>query len=246
MITQYVDVGESQDTVREISAILSRPTIYDTPPVLSLTNGFLSDRLEYSTLNEEYVVEKIIRDYQQRKQSEANLWRVGASVAATLLGLGDGFQFTDFIGGVVAGGVASNIIKGIQDLDGNQLKELGLEWVHSPVSYLYHQKRHRGHAVRRLIVITPHSISGVPCAAFAIQFPDGYVGYLGMPPSSMGFAGQFCMDGAGFNTDWVKHQDCLAELPRDNGRSLPVELWRNDQDDALFVVPYKAPHHSFY
>ncbi len=263
-----------QDWVKEIVAILSKPTIYNTPPVFSLNHGLLYDQLAYRTINEEYVVQKIIQNYQhhqQKKKEEATAWRVGVGIAATLLGLGNGFQLGDLLGGVVAGNLAGKIADSIHDLDGLQRKELGLEILNSPESYLYHQKRHRGHAVRRMLTITHHSNTGEPCTAFAVQFPDGYVAYLvglekdsvfaqqdvgrtqraidkdlvGLEKDSV-FAGQFCVSGFGFDIDWVQRRTCLAELPTNASIRLPIELWHNDQGNSVMAIPYKAPHHSIY
>ena len=168
-----------------------------------------------------------------------------------VLGLGNGFQISDLISGAVVGSLAGRVINGIQELDNNQLRELGLEWVNQPTSYLYHQKRHRGHAVRRLIIIDSHPQTSLPCTTFAVQFADGYVAQLGLIPVNSFFAGinigsQFGLTGYGFDPDWVQCRTTLAELPSDTGTMMPIELWHNSRDKFVTVIPYKAPHHSLY
>lgn len=75
---------------------------------------------------------------------------------------------------------AGGISTAVQDLDNNQLKEFGLEWVNTPQSYICHKKRHRGDAVRRILIVIPHPDTNQPCTACAAQFPDGYIAILSL------------------------------------------------------------------
>lgn len=224
--------------------VLSQPTLYGTDAVLSTKNGIITSEIGFNTLDEEYVIQKIMHDYQEKKKQEASLWRLGGAIAGGLLGLQDGFQLLDIFNTATSSMVAGSVATAIQSLDGDQLKELGLEWIRTPESYFYHRKRHRGDAARRILLIIPHPNTGQPCTAFAVQFPDGYVATLALIEGINSTV--FAVSGMGFDTDWVEHKINLGVLPTDHGVKLPVELWHNDNGDSMVAIPYRTPHQSIY
>jgi hypothetical protein len=224
--------------------VLSQPTLYGTKAVFSIENGIITSEIGYNTLNEEYVIQKLIHKHQEKKKQEASLWRLGGAIVGGFLGLQDGFQLLDMFTTAASSVVAGSVATAIQDLDGDQLKELGLEWVNTPQSYVYHRKRHRGDAARRILLIIPHPDTGEPCTTFAVQFPDGYVAKLALikdVDSSI-----FMVSGMGFDTDWVEHKIDIGVLPTDRGVKLPVELWQNDNGVSMVAIPYRAPHQFMY
>jgi hypothetical protein len=119
-----------------------------------------------------------------------------------------------------------------------------LEWINTSESYIYHRRRHRGDALRRLILITPDSQTGQPRTTFAIQFPDGYVAHLAILESGTHF--MFALAGSGFDTDWIQEKKVLGHIPTDVGISLPAELWHNPNYKSLVAIPYRTPHNSLY
>lgn len=224
--------------------VLSQPTLYGTDAVFSMENGILTSEIGFNTLNEEYVIQKLIHDHQEKKKQEASLWRLGGAIVGSFLGLQDGFQLLDILTTATSSVIAGNVATAIQSLDGDQLKELGLEWVNTPESYLYHRKRHRGDAARRILLIIPHPHTGQPCTAFAVQFPDGYVATLALIKGID--SSVFAVSGMGFDTDWVEHKIDIGILPTDHGVKLPVELWHNDNGTSMVAIPYRTPHQSIY
>ncbi|BAY23693.1 hypothetical protein NIES2100_34850 [Calothrix sp. NIES-2100] len=250
-MAQYVqDSTYSQDKIRKLFPILGQSTVYGTLPVINRHGALLSQLIGYATVNEEYIVQKIISDHQEKKKAEAAAWRLGVGLLTTFMGLGDGFQLGDALGGFAAGMIAGKVSDALQDLDGQQLKELGLEWVNDPRSYLYHRKRHRGDAVRRLLMLLPHPQTAVPCTYFGIQFADGYVAYLSLMPQQSDSAspanGLFCTNGSGFEADMLPKRQTLGMIICDSGQQLPVEFWSNGSSKSIVAIPYKAPHHSIY
>jgi hypothetical protein len=227
-----------------IIQVLSQPTLYGTGAVLSMQRGIITAEIGYSTINEEYVIQKLIQDHQEKKKQETALWRLGGAIAGAFLGLQDGFQVMDIFTTAASSAVAGGISNAMQDLDTNQLKELGLEWVNTPQSYIYHKKRHRGDAIRRILLVIPHPETNQPCTAFAAQFPDGYIAILSLTPNFD--SPMFAVSGTGFDTDWVEHKVNLGVLPTDYGVKLPVELWHNDNGTSMVAIPYRTPHHSMY
>jgi hypothetical protein len=250
-MVQYIeDSAYSDDKIRKLFPILGQSTVYGTLPVINRHGVLLSELMGYATLNEEYVVQKVISDHQAKKKAEAAAWRLLGGLVGTFMGLGDGFQLADALGGFAAGMIAGKISDALQELDDQQLKELGLEWVNDPKSYLYHRKRHRGDAVRRLLMLLPHPQTGVPCTSFGIQFPDGYVAYLSLIPqqnnSEYPINQLFCTSGSGFEADLLPHRQSLGMISCDSKQKLPVEFWSNGSSNYVVVIPYKAPHHSIY
>lgn len=237
----------SKDAVRKLFPLLAQSTVYGTSPVVDRHGVLLSEILGYSTFNEEYVIKKIIADHQAKKKREAFAWRVGVGLLTTFIGIEDGFDLGDTLSGVFAGGLVANQL---QDMDNRQLQELNLEWVNDPNSYLYHRKRHRGDAVRRLIMVTHDPQTGVPCTSFGVQFPDGYVAHLTFKTQHNEFNystdGLFCMGGSGFDADLYPRRKTLGQIACDSGQQLPVEFWSNGYSNSLVVIPHKAPHYSLY
>lgn len=232
------------NAIEPVTQVLSQRTIYETPAVFSPNQGLLTSQLNFQTLNEDYVIQRIIQDHQAKKSQEQSLWRIGGAIAGLFLGLGDGFQIGDAIGAAVGSTLGGGISNELQRADDAKLKELGLEWMNTPESYVYHRKRHRGDAVRRLLLIMPHPKTNNPCTVFGIQFPDGYVAHLAILQSS----GQqmFAMQGSGFDTDWIQGKKSLGFLPTDMGISLPVELWHSPSQGSLVAIPYRTPHQCIY
>lgn len=104
LIVQHIESSTcSEDVVRKLFPVLAQSTVYGTPPVIDRRGVLLSGILGYPTLNEEYVVQKVIADYQAKKKVEAAAWRLGIGLFATLIGMGDGFQLGDAVGGFAAG-----------------------------------------------------------------------------------------------------------------------------------------------
>jgi hypothetical protein len=251
LMVRYIESSTcSEDTVRKLFPVLAQSTVYGTPPVIDRRGVLLSEMLGYSTLNEEYVVQKVISDYQARKKTEAAAWRLGVGLLTTLMGMGDGFQLGDAVGGFAAGMIAGKVSDALQDMDSRQLQELGLEWVNDPSSYLYHRKRHRGDAVRRLLMLLPHPQTGVPCTFFGVQFPDGYIAHLTFMPQqsevNSPINGVFCMSGGGFDAELLPQRQTLGKIACDSGQQLPVEFWTDESSNHFVVIPHKAPHHSLY
>ena len=240
----------SKDAVRKLFPVLAQSTVYGTPPVVDRHGVLLSEILGYSTFNEEYVINKIIFDFQAKKKREAAAWRLGVGLLATFMGMGDGFQLTDALGGFTAGMIGGKVSDVLQDMDNRQLQELNLEWVNDPNSYLYHRKRHRGDAVRRLLMLLPHPQTGVPCTFFGVQFPDGYVAHLTfkLQHNELNYStdGLFRMSDSGFDADLYPRRKTLGEIACDSGQQLPVEFWSNGYSNSLVVIPHKAPHYSLY
>lgn len=227
-----------------VAQVLAKSTVYQTPAVFSRTQGLLTSQIHFQTVNEEYVIQRIMHNYQTKKSQEQTLWRIGGAIAGLCLGLGDGFQLGDLFGAAIGSTATSCISNELQKADEAKLRELGLEWVNTPESYIYHRKRHRGDAVRRLLLIMPHPTTGEPCTVFGVQFPDGYVAHLALYESLE--QPIFAMLGSGFDTDWVQEKLSLGFLPTDVGMSLPVELWRSANQRPLVVIPYRTPHHCLY
>ncbi|KAB8319579.1 hypothetical protein SD81_012185 [Tolypothrix campylonemoides VB511288] len=250
MVQYAKDSTYSEDTIRKLFPILAQSTEYGTLPVINRDGVLLSELIGYATLNEEYVVQKVISDYQAKKKAEAAAWRLGVGLLTTFMGLGNGFQLWDALHGFTAGMIAGKVSDALQELDGQQLKELGLEWVNNPSSYLYHRKRHRGDAVRRLLMLLPHPQTGVRCTSFGIQFPDGYVAHLSFMPQQGNSAspvnGLFCTSSNGFDAELLSHRQLLGMIICDSGQQLPVEFWSDGSSNSLVAIPYKAPHHSIY
>lgn len=241
----------SEDAVRKLFPVLAQSTVYGTSPVIDRRGVLVSEILGYPTLNEEYVVQKVIADYQAKKKAEAAAWRLGVGLLTTLMGMGDGFHLGDAVGGFAAGMIAGKVSDALQEMDGRQLQELGLEWVNDPSSYLYHRKRHRGDAVRRLLMLLPHPQTGVPCTCFGVQFSDGYVAHLAFMPqqsevNSSSINGTFCMSGSGFEAELLPQRQTLGKIACDSGQQLPVEFWSDGFSNRLVAIPHKAPHHSLY
>lgn len=240
----------SEDAVRQLFPVLAQSTVYGTPPVVDRHGVLLSEMLSYTTLNEEYVVQKTIANHQAKKKAEATAWRLGVGILGTLMGMGDGFQIGDAIGGLALGAIAGKVSDALQEGDELKLQEFGLEWVNDPSSYLYHRKRHRGDAVRRLLMLLPHPQTGVPCTFFGVQFPDGYVAHLAFVPQqsevNSPVNGMFCMTDCGFGAELLPQKQILGEIACNSGQKLPVEFWTNGSSDHLVVIPHKAPHHSLY
>ncbi|MEB3226347.1 MAG: hypothetical protein VKJ86_11160 [Synechococcus sp.] len=231
--------------IESIVQVLSEMTLYETPGVFSRYQGLLSSQINYPTVNEDAVIQRIIYEYQQQKAREQSLWRIGGAIAGLCLGLGDGLQFGDFLGAAVGSAMTGGIATQLNQLNDAQLKEYQLEWVNTPESYCYHRKRHRGEAVRRLLMIDRHPQTGRPCTVFGVQFPDGYVAHLGKVEGAT--TPVFGINGSGFDTDWVMEKQQLGMIPTDIGRNLPVELWSNPrQNQHLVAIPYNAPHQYVY
>lgn len=242
--------NNENEAIRKLFPVLAQSTVYGTSPVINRNGVLLSDILGYTTLNEEYIVQKIIADHQAKKKFEASAWRIGVGLLTTCMGLGDGFQLQDALGGLAAGMLAGRVSDSLQEMDNRQLQELGLEWVNNPCTYMYHRKRHRGDSVRRLLMILPHPHTGSPCTSFGVQFPDGYVAHLGFTPQEnegdcLGNR-TFCMSDVGFDAELLPQRQVLGKITCDSGQQLPVEFWANESNDRLVVIPYKAPHHSLY
>lgn len=240
----------SEDTVKKLFPVLAQSTIYGTPPVINRCGVLLSDTLGYSTFNEEYVIQKIISDYQVKKKRETITWSLGIGLLTTLIGVGDGFDLGDICSGFTAGIIGGRVSDALQEMDNRQLQELGLEWVNNPNSYLYHRKRHRGDAVRRLLMLLPHPQTGVPCTSFGVQFPDGYVAHLTFKPQNNEFNystdGLFRLNGSGFDAELYPQRKTLGKIACDSGQQLPVEFWTNGSNNHVIVIPHKAPHYSLY
>jgi hypothetical protein len=232
------------NAIEPVAQVLSCPTVYKTPAVFSRSQGLLSSQINFQTINEEYVIQRIMQEHQAKRSQEQSLWRIGGAIAGLCLGLGDGFQMGDLLGSLFGATASATIGNELQKGDDAKLQELGLEWVNTPESYLYHRKRHRGDALRRLLLIHPHPHTGQPCTVFGVQFPDGYVAHLSLCTSFE--QPMFAMQGSGFDTDWVQEKCPLGFLPTDVGLSLPVELWRNVQGLSVVAIPYRAPHHCLY
>jgi len=240
----------SEDVARQLFPVLAQSTVYGTPPVIDQHGVLLLEILGYPTLNEEYVIQKVIADYQAKKKAEASAWRLGVGLFATLMGMGDGFQLVDAVGGFAAGMIAGKISDALQEMDSRQLQELGLEWVNDPSSYLYHRKRHRGDAVRRLLMLLPHPQTGVLCTSFGVQFSDGYVAHLTFMPQpsevNSPINGMFCMTDCGFEAELLPQRQTLGKIACNSGQQLPVEFWTDGFSNDLVAIPHKAPHHSLY
>lgn len=229
--------------LKPIISVLNQQTIYQTPPVFNPNQGILSAMINFPTLNEELVIQRIIQNHQAKKAQENSLWRIGGAVLGLCLGLGDGFQVGDLLGTVVGSTLGGGISNELQRADEATLRELNLEWVNSPDSYIYHRKRHRGEAVRRLLLFMPHPHTAVPTTAFGVQFPDGYVACLAI--NNIANQLMFTMAGHGFDIDWVAEKQNIGFLPTDLGNSLAVELWTG-QNQYLVAIPYRTPHQYTY
>jgi hypothetical protein len=240
----------SEDAVRKLFPVLAQSTVYGTSPVIDRRGVLLSKILEYSTFNEEYVIHKTIADYQAKKKREAAAWRLGVGLLATFMGMGDGLQLTDALGGFTAGMIGGKVSDVLQDMDARQLQELNLQWINDPNSYLYHRKRHRGDAVRRLLMLLPHPQTGVPCTSFGVQFPDGYVACLKfkLQHNELNHSTDslFLVSDSGFDAELFPQRQTLGKIACDSGQQLPVEFWTNGFSNHLVVIPYKAPHYSVY
>ncbi len=230
--------------IEPVARVLSETTLYDTPPVFSRAQGLLTHQLNFPTLNEELVIQRIINNYQEKKAQEQSLWRWGGAFVGLCLGLGDGLQIGDMVGSAIGASMGNLVSNELNLADEAKLRELNLEWVNTPESYVYHRRRHRGDALRRLLMILPHPNTGRPCASFGVQFPDGYVAHLGILPNFD--QPLFSMAGSGFDTDWVNEKQTLGIIPTDIGMSLPVELWRSQRQDSVIAIPYRVPHHCLY
>lgn len=229
--------------LQPIASVLSYRTVYQTPPIFSPSQGILSNLINFPTLNEDYVIQRTIQEYQERKSRQGQMWRFGAAAVGLLLGLGDGFQVNDLLGAVVAGSVGGQINEALQSGDEATLRALNLEWMNSPDSYVYHRKRHRGDAVRRLLLILPHPETGGPTTTFAVQFPDGYVASLAIVSATEQLL--FTVTDHGFDSNWVTNKQVLGYFPTDVGHSLPVEMWTG-ADNHLIAIPYQTPHQYLY
>jgi hypothetical protein len=229
--------------LQPVTTVLAQRTIYETPAVLNPSQGVVSALINFPTLNEDLVIQRIIQDHQAKKAQENSLWRIGGGLLGLCLGLGDGFQVGDLIGAAVGSGLGGGISNELQRADEATLRALNLEWVNSPDSYIYHRKRHRGEAVRRLLLIMPHPQTSAPTTTFAVQFPDGYVACLAI--ANVANQLMFTMAGYGFDLDWVDQKQNLGFIPTDLGNSLPVELW-SGQGQHLVAIPYSTPHQFIY
>lgn len=230
--------------IEPVIQVLSQSTLYGTGAVMTVQREIITAEISYGTVNEEYVIQKIIQDHEEKKKQEAALWKLGGAIVGGFLGLRDGFQVIDLVTTAASSAIAGNIASEIQKLDEKKLKELGLEWVNSPQSYIYHKKRHRGDAVRRILLVIPHPETNQPCTAFAAQFPDGYIAILSLIQNFD--SPMFAVSGIGFDTDWVERKVNLGALPTDCGVKLPVEFWHNDNGTSMVAIPYRIPHHSMY
>lgn len=230
--------------IEPLARVLSESTLYNTAPVFSRAQGLLTQQLNFSTLNEELVIQRMINNHQTKKAQEQSLWRWGGALVGLCFGLGDGFQLGDMVGSAIGASMGSLVGNELNLGDEATLRELNLEWVNTPESYLYHRKRHRGEAIRRLLLILPHPDTGRPCASFGVQFPDGYVAHLGILRDFD--QPLFSIAGSGFDTDWIQDKQTLGMIPTDIGMSLPVEFWRGQGQNSLIAIPYRIPHHCMY
>ncbi|PSB03259.1 hypothetical protein [Merismopedia glauca] len=151
--------------------------------------------------------------------------------------------------GLVGGRISTNIMEILDTTtlqeSGLDLDKLGLGWIgKDPQSYLYSIRSHRGHAVRRVLLIVPHPETNEPCIAFAVQFPDGYVAYL----TFLNQMNLFGMSGVGLQLTMDSlRQTHLGDLPVDDGRKVPVQFWEDScQEQYTIAIPYTKPHHSIY
>jgi hypothetical protein len=108
--------------IQPVIQVLSQLTLYQTPPIFSPNQGILSSQIHFPTLNEDYVVQQIIQDYQQRKSQEQTAWRIGGAIIGLCFGLGDGFQIGDLFGSLIGSTAGGAISTELQRGDEAKLK----------------------------------------------------------------------------------------------------------------------------
>lgn len=146
-------VQQVEEYIKSIYMALCSPTLYGTPAIMSPRDGLLlSNQLSFSTVNEELIIQQHLQEYQKKTNAERLGWRIAGTVIGTCLGLRDGFGVNDLLVGSIMGSAAGATISEIHKKDEWELKELGLEWINHPSSYTYHKNRHRGNALRRLVL----------------------------------------------------------------------------------------------
>ena len=214
------------------------------------------------------------QEYEEYKRQQRNIGlaiKIGASLLGALAGIHhshhdsgidwndglNGHEYLDFANDVVGGAamgfgggnMATALMEGLDTRElkklGLDLDELGLGWINkTPQSYLYSLRSHRGHSIRRVLLVLPHPETSEPCIAFAIQFPDGYVAFLNIIPETNIFA----MTGDGFGLEMNSlRQLHIEDLLLDDGKKVPVQLWEDSyQEQYMIAIPYNKPHHSIY
>lgn len=259
---------DSFNDINSVIGILTQRTVYNTPSILSSGQVLSSEELNFSTLDEDALLRQKVAQYQQKARRRGWLIKAGVGLVGALIGtvankdfdLSDGINGSEtltLLGGASAGFAAGGIgTQLLQDLDEKQLEELGIKWTSTPDSYLFHQKSHNGNASRRLILISTNPESGQPGVSFAVQFPDGYISKLNFVRKELyGITEKFSVDASfsvskhGLHKNWFqRNSHFLGELSTDNGLSLPVELWKhnNDSGKSVVAIPYSKPHQFVY
>jgi hypothetical protein len=245
---------------------LSYQSSYDYPAIASNGNILIRDSLDYRTLDEDFVIKERIKQYEDMKKTRGWMLKLGGLILGAAVGVfgsdnnfSDGLslgEITEFASissaGLTAGGIGAHIL---ETLDDKQLKELDLLWLKEEYTYTFHLHRHTK-AVKRLLIIflSPDYIR----TQFAIQFGNGYVGYLSPLPKVEKFLNKLTEIGASFNRDsfvmsgqgdtleWVKNKSTLGYCIDNNEVEYPIELWDNGKNRAVAVVSYKRPLHSVY
>lgn len=225
--------------------ILATPTIYGTKPVLTPQGVLSEDALGFPTLDEDLLAKRIVERLKQRKRGERLAWRIGGAALGMMFGLRDGFQLGDLGGALissVAGGLAADAL---EHLDERQRRELGLGWMDEPYSYIYHRKRHRGDAVRRIITVT-ETEDGLVRTFFAVQFPDGYRSCL-QPLEGMSTTVFSTTTIGGYPDEHIKLKIPAVEtLTTEGGQPLPIDILVDHRGAAAFSISYRAPHQFLY
>ncbi|MBE9242664.1 hypothetical protein [Synechocystis salina] len=66
--------------LQPVTTVLAQRTIYETPGVFSPNQGIVSALINFPTLNEDLVIQRIIQDHQAKKAQENSLWRIGGGL----------------------------------------------------------------------------------------------------------------------------------------------------------------------
>jgi len=82
------------------------------------------------------ILQRVVLGEQQRLKEEQTLWRFGAAVLGSCLGLGDGFQLTDLFLGMASSTIAATAHEVLSNEDRQFLERCQLLWLvgnHSPI-----------------------------------------------------------------------------------------------------------------
>lgn len=205
-------------------------------------------RLLFRSLDEQLLVETQLEE--RRRQQESDRWvgrAIGAGLGLLCGGLVDGFDMGDLTTSFVGGALGGLTADGLNHLSDQELNDLGLQWIRSHQSFLYHRRRH-GEPRQRVLVVSPASPGKAWQTGHGVRFRDGYVAVFSPQTLSSAAAyldGTRTLNGHGFTPDPEHPVQVLGSWPCSDGRERPLELMPSDLGNVLLMAA-PIPHHSIY